>query len=338
MVQRQVPFEKLSLAFETVRGTPITPPTWTTKLAGTLTPQPKPFMPAAPNSLAEYQAEQIVHTLGVWDASAEAMDVNDMLYLLNMCVAPNSTPTTPGTLSKLWTFNRVVTSDTVKSATLYWGDANAPLFQSAYAMCEKLSWDADSTGEKGVSVKASGSAQYPTKLGANPSIPALTIAPYLVPANMQVFLDTSSAIGTTEITSTGGCRLLKASGSVESGIIYEYPAVGPAGGTSFSSTSRKVSHPETKLTMLIPDETQLVQALASTDVKLRVRINGPKIETVVTDFYYYFQWDVYGLLMLDSWGDLDGGSRTMELSVIGHYDTTLASDFSAAVQTTKATL
>ncbi len=87
------------------------------------------------------------------------------------------------------------------------------------------------------------------------------------------------------------------------------------------------------MTMEIPDTTQMDQVIASTSVKMRVRLNGDLIEGAL---YEYVQWDVYGRLKFDSWGDLEGTNRTAVFRVDSLYDTTLGADYQIVVQNQSA--
>ncbi len=74
-----------------------------------------------------------------------------------------SQPTTPSgaTNARLWTFTPTITSNDLKTATLYWGDRNAQMFRGAFATVDELTITADASGTDGSSISVSGHTQFP---------------------------------------------------------------------------------------------------------------------------------------------------------------------------------
>jgi hypothetical protein len=91
----------------------------------------------------------------------------------------------------------------------------------------------------------------------------------------------------------------------------------------------------TTVVMEVADMTQFDIFEAGTLVKLRVRHNGPEIET---GFYEYVEVDAYGYFDFDSWGDLEGTNRTVSFTLEHEYDATLGSDLRVAIMNERASL
>ncbi len=332
----EIRLEQVNLALETTRGTPVTPPTHRILMEGPIVPNLE-FYDDETNIglLAGLSRSELIHSSSTWSAEG-ALDVWTLPVLLNMAFAVVTTPTTPtnGILTRLWTFIRNVTSDTIKSATLYTGDPNDKMYQAAFAMLTSLGWGADATAIESGTQTAEGIAGTFTPLGAVPTLPALGQAPLLIGTKMQLWIDTASAHGTTEVTG----RLAAADVNIDTGVVPKYVAVGPAGAVTYTRIGREATVPELNLTLEKVDEIQLNQALAATTVKVRVRWNGSLIESVTPDYYNYVQVDMVGKLRSPNWADVAGTNRAVQLTLRGQYDATLATDIKAYVQNTKTGL
>lgn len=329
----EIIFEKLAVALEATRGTKVTPPTHLLYMDGQITPEDDWFEDETNVGTAAglLRAEKL-HTRTTLSAEG-AMDVNTLPVLCNMALAPVTVPTTPGggTLSRLWTFTRNVTSDTVKSGTFYWGDPNAKMYDAGYGMVTQLNLAADASGTDGGTQGFDAVAQTLTPLGAVPTLPTNAVAPLIVGARMQLWIDTTLAIGTTEIVG----RVVSADVSIPTIVGNpKYVAVGPSAAITYARFGKQKSVPEMTIQVDKVDEVQLNNYLATDNVKVRVRFNGPLIETTL---YNYVQVDMYGKFRFDSWDDLEG-NRTLSLMVRGEYNATPASDVVVYVQNQKATL
>lgn len=326
-------FERLDVALEATRGTAVTPPTHRLFMEGELTPEDDWFDDETNiGTAAGLNRSEKLHTRTTLSAEG-AMDVWTLPVLLNMALAPVTSPSTPvgATNARLWTFTRNVTSDTVKSATFYWGDPNAKLYQAAYGMMTQLNLSADASGTDGATQSFDAVAQTLTPLGSNPTLPSNTLSPLIVGARMQLWIDTSSAIGTTEITG----RVVSADVTIPTIVGNpKYVAVGPSAGITYARFGKRKSVPEMTVVVDKVDEDQLNNYLDTDDVKVRVRFNGPEIEST---FYNYVEVDMYGKFRFDSWDDLEG-NRTLSLMVRGEYNSTPASDVVVKVQNNKTSL
>lgn len=332
----EIPFESMSIALEATRGTVITPPTHRLNVAGTMTPIIDYYRPDDQlGTLEEYERATGVRKYGKWEAEG-GLDPKTLPLLLNMAVKPLTSPSTPtnGVSTRLWEFVPTVTSDDLKSATSYWGDPNmANILQGAYTMIDNIEIESDASGTDGATVSFEGTSRFPTGV-TPPAIPAIAVGPLLMPARMQVWIDVASAIGTTAITG----RVVSARHSIPTGVTYKYPATGPTGGDTFDHTGRKKRHVETKIVMEVPDLTQFNNFKNSDIIKLRVRHNGPLIESVTPDYYYYVEVDTYGPFDAFEWGELEDSNRTIEVTVMSQRNATLGASFRIAVQNTNTAL
>lgn len=329
-----IPFEYLLVALEATRGTAINPPTHYLNIAGKVTPRQSKYRPSeSRGTIVEHYRSKTVRRWCEWEGEGPA-DTRTMVILGHMFVDGVVSPTIPGgTLPRLWTFVPTVAADDIDSATFYWGDPNVQAFQAAYCMGDELKITADASSEDGVMVEVSGQGHFPAAT-APLSVPAQLTPPMLAPSDMQLWIDTSSAIGTTEITG----RLVSTEITIPSGVTYKWLASGPSGGKNFQRTGRTKRHAELTMTLELLDLTQY-NIFANNDgdtvAKVRVRFNGPVIETA---FRHYIEFDIYGPLELADWGELEESNRTVEFSVISEYDSTLGADFALRVQNDSATI
>jgi hypothetical protein len=243
-----------------------------------------------------------------------------------------ASPTTPGggTLSRLWSFPPTMTSDDLKSATLYYGDPNVQIWQAAYCMADELVISADASSTDGATMTLSGIGKFPTEV-AEPTLPAQIIGEIMAPGLMQLWLDTSSAIGSTEITG----RVVSTEWTIPTAVVPKYLAKGPTSDKSFTRTGRGKRAAKAKIVFELLDMVQYDLWAAGTTIKARIRINGPEIES---GFYHYAQLDIYGPFDALAWGELEGTNRTIELEIESQYDTTAGHDFQVLVQNASATL
>ena len=332
----EIPFETFSLALEATRNTPVTPPTHAMNMAGVIKPVVSQRRPKEQRgtTVMNYR-HKIVRKNCTWSADSDA-DVNYLPVWLNMAVKAVTSPSTPtnGVLTRLWTFARTITVDDIKAATIYWGDPGINQLQSPFCVLEELVFENDGTAEGVATLSVKGGGNFPAKVAA-PSAPASIAGDTLPGMEMQLWVDTSSAIGTTAITG----RLLKAKHTITTGVTYKYIASGPTTTFGYTAIGRMpVVGLKTELEFEYPDYNQYDQWAAGTDLKVRVRHSGNLIESVTPDYYNYAQFDSYGPYEDLDWGDHVGSNRTVKLVMNSQYDTTLASDFSVMVQNARATL
>lgn len=334
----ELAFEALYAALEATRGTPVDPPTRWLPFSGTLTPMRSRYVPEETTGvLAARRRTKSVRRWSELDASGP-FDVMAAPFILNMVQGAVTTPSTPdgGTDSRLWTFPRVMASDTLKAATVYGGDPNIQQFQAAYMMATEYKLTGDASAEDGGvenSLKATG--RFPAKEAAN-SLPSQSFSDLLIPGMSQVWIDTGSdAIGTTEFT---GAELTAFDLTVPTGVTPKWAAAGPTAGMDFARIGREKTSPSQVLTFEMPNTT-IYDLFGSNDgdtlCKVRVRVNGGIIEGSLR---YYVQWDMVAPLEELSWTEIQTTNRGMQLTMNGQYDATAATDLTIYVQNTLTAL
>jgi len=234
-----------------------------------------------------------------------------------------------------------MTTDVQKAATFYFGDPNVQIFQSAYCMADEMTISADASGEDAATWSWKGFGRFPARVSA-PTMPAQAPGDLVMPAAMQMWIDTSSAIGTTEVTG----RFISTDWTIPGGLVKKRYAGGPTGGLDFTKHGLVGRSAKATVTVELNDISigagkEYLTWEADTNVKMRIRLNGSLIESVTPDYYSYIQLDLYGPLDAFDWGDVEGANRTMTFTVTSEYNTLAAAagwDWALYVQNTKTTL
>lgn len=328
-------FEALAAALESTRGTAVSTPTHVLPLVGMIEPAPEFYSPEERRgTLVRRYRQQKVWDQSNWSAEG-GLDPRHLPFLLNMAIGAGviTTPTN-GVLTRLHTHKPTLTSDAIKTATLSWGDPNIQIWEADFAVLNELTISADASGTDGATISVSGFANPPVEV-ADPTYPAIVVGSLLIPGKMQLWIDTSSAIGTTAVAAG---TLISAEMTLNNENEPKRGASGPTGGVTYSRISR--GRPDAVLTFQLEvfDTTQMDLALAATSVKARLRINGDLIESVTPDYYEYVEGDFFGKLMFDGWGETAGTNRTASFRIETVYDSTLGADFAMRVQNQSATV
>lgn len=326
-------FERLGVALETVSGTAIAAPTHYLPMSGVLSPRQTVNRPTeSRGTRAQYYRSRVVKKWSEWSAEG-AIDVYNLPVLLNMAVAANATPTTPGggTTTRLWTFVASQSSVTEKTGTMFWGDPNVQSFRAPYGVVDGFTLGADATGDDSATMSFTGRAQVMEKIAA-PTYPTMLVGPMITPLDSQLWMDTSSAIGTTAITG----RVLAATFSVD-GLRGDpkYMFAGPGSSKTYQRFGATARSATLALRFELFDAVEYDLLMAETVVKARVRMNGPLIEGAL---YHYVEVDIYGILDAPDWSDAFGSNRVLDVTITSQYDTTAAHDWAIRVQNDKATL
>jgi hypothetical protein len=336
----ELALEYFAAALETTRGTAITAPTHYIPLAGSITGSREKYRPEeSRGTFARNYRSATVRTDAEWEAEGGA-DVNYLPFLANMVIKGVTSPTTPtnGVLTRLWTFTPTMNADNIKSATMWFGDPNVQIFRSAFCVAEELTISADASGTDGVTMAINGMGNYPTRVSA-PTLPSMAVGSLLAPSGIQLWIDTSSAIGTTEVSG----RVVSTEWAIPTGVSTKHFATGPGASANYGRIGRGKRAATAQIVVELNDESigsgkeyQLWEA--DTTVKMRIRISGQLIESVTPDYFEYVEFDIYGPLDAFEWGDLEGTNRTMQFTVESQYDSTLGADFSLKVQNQKTSL
>jgi hypothetical protein len=333
----ELAFETLLASIESTRGTAIASPTHLIHLGGAVTPTKSLNRPPESRGvLAESFRTVMTRTGATFEITEGPIDTAMLPFLLNGILDGNVTSaTTPGgaTNTRDWTFTRTMASDNLESYTLWFGDSSVRQLIGAYAMFVEATLSNDASTEDGVlTFSANGECR---KLATNSPIDAApaSIAGSMLPGQMMaLFIDTSSSIGTTAVTG----RLVSATHTLRTGVTFKYLGGGSSATLDFTTTGRsRVTGISTTLILELPDFTQYDNWLANDTLKVRVQHYGPLIEA---GFNHRVQVDTYGPFAALSWGTNADSNRTVELTIEGVFDSTLASDCQIVVRNASTTL
>jgi hypothetical protein len=333
----EIAFESLAMALEGTTGTAETAPTSFMNLAGTLEPVIEYYEPDESSGLlaARMRTKQ-TRKYGNFDADGP-LDPNTLIEFLSMIAKGGVTPAQPGAASDTydWDFSPTMDADDLKFATLWWGDPNMThVLRGKYGFIDSLTIASDASGIDGATLSISGMTNFPEKV-TPPTYPDQAFAPLIAGVNMQLYLDTTSAIGTTAVTG----RVVSAQHVLESGITPKYVAAGPTADLSYSRHGRGKRGMVTSVVMEIPDYAQYdIAMLADTVAKLRVVHNGAFIETDSVALYYGVTVDTYGVLRFGGWGELEGTNRTATFEVHSEYNAGAGVDWAIKVRNKAAAL
>lgn len=297
--------------------------------------------PAAGGRQAVIQATTvggIITALTVLDPGSHYTSAPTLTFTGHTGTGASATATiqATATTAALWEFVRVMASDTIESATLYWGDPNVVLYKAVYGMANELTLSSDASGTDGATASVSGVAQGASELtgGSIPAIPAIAVGPLLPGGAMQLWMEpnTTAAFGTTAVTG----RVISAEWTCPTGLKPKYVAVGPTGGLTFDHVGREKVRPEATVAFELTDTTQTALFIAGTSVKMRVRFNGRTL--IEAGFYPFVEFDIQGMLRDLSWGELEGTNRTVEFKIMGVRSSQISSDARMRVQNSSTAL
>lgn len=330
----EIAFEYMLAGLETAgsEGTAVNP-THYLPLLGTLKPAQAYYRPnESTGLLAAATRQKRVREWGEWDGEGP-LDVYNIGVLLSMLIQDTPTPTTPGgaTTSRLWTYEPGMTSDDRRAATIYFGDPNQNVLRGVYGVLDELTFGADAFSEDGATMNASGMTKFPTSI-TPPTAPARLAGPLISGLNMQMWLNpATSAIGTTEITST----LANAEVTIPGAISLKYYAAGPAASKSYSAHGVGKRAATLNFNLSAAGLGQWSNYSNDTLMAARLRLNGPEIES---GFYHYVEVDAYGYLAFDDWSEIADTNRGYQFSIESVYNASAGHDFAVKVQNDRTTL
>ncbi len=202
-------------------------------------------------------------------------------------------------------------------------------------MLDELTIEADASGDDECRMSISGHAHKRTKV-ASPTLPTQLVSPLFPPASMQLWMDTTAAIGTTPITG----RVLGGDATLPSGVAYKWVGEGPGGSLNYSLIGRAKRQMAVNLRFEAPDTVQADLDDVDTVLKVRWRLNGPLIETVAgpLDYYHYIEIDFYAPVEALTWGDNEDTNTTVDLNFLSENNTALGASWSIKVQNDRTTL
>lgn len=343
MPSAETVFEIFALALEATKGTAVTPPTAWMPFSGMIKPIRDKYETRDSNGqIAAVTRSKTVRADAEWSGEG-GLDPNYAPLLFNLMVKSVTSPTTPtnGVLTRLWTFAPSMTTNAPKSATFYAGDPNVQIWQAAYCMAQEMTISADASGTDAATWSVKGFGRFPTRVSA-PTLPAQNVGDLVMPGAMQLWIDTTSAIGTTEVTG----RFISTEWTIPTGLVPKHYAGGPTGGLNF--TKDGIGPRSAKATIVVELSDVSIGAgkeyllwEADTQVKMRIRLNGSLIESVTPDYYSGVTLDIYGPLRAFDWGDVEGTNRTMQFDIVSELNTYAVAagyDFALSVYNARTTL
>lgn len=322
-------FERLALGVEVTPGTAVAADR-SLALSGTV----RPLMTwhevqEMTGTIAGYHRKKLVRQTGGLSASGP-VDLLDLEELVTMLTGASVSTSNPEVGVDLHEYTLATTGTGVipKTATFRWGGllSGASLgYYAAYGFLTRFTFSNDATRTDPAQASIDAITRYPVQENS-PSYPAIAAGPLLSPLKIRVYLDTSSGIGTTEITS----RVVSAQHTVSTGCVPFFRSVGAASNDPTYSAISVVKRPavKTTVTLQIPDDTELDQFDAGTTVKLRVRHSG---DLITGSSYNFAEFDTYGPLETLEWAEQDG-NRLVRFTCGGEYDGTLSGDARIAIQ------
>jgi hypothetical protein len=335
MAAAEIPFEYLYSVQESTRGTAIATPTRNLGVAATMTPTQEWYEPEdSRGTLVKSYRQLLVREASQFEIPDHAIDLNTFHHYCAGAVKGGVTGSLVETGVYSWVFTPSITSDDLKSYTLYWGDPNAQIWQAPYCMIDELKITANGSGTDAVMFSAMGTGQKMVEVSA-PSAIAIGTQYSLPPSRMDYYMDAAGgSYGSTSITS----RILDVEITIPTEIKYKFGPVGAAGsgGNTFRRIGRDKRQVEMKITMELLDTTQTDLFLAGTVMKHRARFSTEAL--IGSTQRGFINLDIYGYLRDLEWGDLEGVNRTVSFTVKSMYESSLSADFALTVQNGTSTV
>ncbi len=324
----EIAFEYLLSKIEATKGTAEATPDRYHLIGGVIMPKNEYFSPEdRDGTLSMSRRSTVVRAWSEMEIEGQ-VNINEIHRFMLMGMNGSVVPTTVATGVYNWTFLRNMTSDTLKSATLWAGDPNTQIFRAAMAMIEEMTITADGKGTDGTMFSANLMAKLETKVAA-PTAPAVPAPISLMPSQLQVWLEPNStnAYGTTDVTS----RVLSVEHVLPTGVTYKF---GP-GSTTIKRTGVKKVQPST--TLEFEFESTAEYDIVRSGLPVRVRAKHLTANLLDATNYGFVQVDMYGPLTEMDWGDYEDSNRTLKITIPALYDTTIATDVRVTVQNTADT-
>lgn len=328
----EIAFESLSLAIETTKGTAVTPPERVLGLRGMLTPQQALAQPQdAYGQTVRHHRSVKTRNWSTWTASGSA-DTLDLGELLKMCVKNSVAASNPESGVDLFEYVPAVSGSAALSqfatATMYFNGLTSGADKSlrgAFGFLQSLSFTNDATGTNVAQISASGLANNQTTQ-TDVVQPDLAGGKMFAPMYLQAWLDTSSDIGSTALSA----KVIRVQHTLNTGLVPKFVPSGTSSTLDYSSLGlQERVGLQTQIMLRLTDLAEYDIFQSDTDVKLRVRHNGPLI---AGSSYNYIDFDSYGPLESLQWGEFEGANRVVSFTINSHYDATLGADFRVALQ------
>jgi hypothetical protein len=338
----ELTFEQFGLLQEAVRGTAVGAGVGKSvhqfDLAGTLKPAEEFYQPQAARGtrIRNYRSAR-VREWGTWSAEGD-LDLNYFPVLANLCLAGGVTPTTPtnGVLTRDWLYTPSALTDDVKTGTFYFGDPNVQIMQGAFGTIDDLTISGDTTGTDAVHIALAGRTQ-----ALVPQAPtawkAMSAGGLVLPGTIQVFVDTTSAIGTTPLND----RVVSAEHHWANGFSYKFGS-GAGGAQAALSYNRIGLAPrfcEATFRFEWLDMAQYNNWKNADIVRVRTQYFCPTLIEAVTPTYYPFiRIDTYGRFQVPDYDEIESTNRGLTFVQHSMYNTSLGYDWAVQDRCTRANL
>lgn len=332
----EILYEALLGALEATRGTAIAAPTHLLNVTDGMMLLPrKTFHNVA--TVTGTRAEFTTNTKTYEDTALNpsgTLDLRQAPFWGNL-YAGAATVATPagGTTARTHTFVPGMSTDPALSATFWSGDPNVQIWVADYHMLDDYTVTFDASSDEAVSFSAN-TVGRPWSEATDPVIPTQT---EMVPAygiDASLWVDTSSAIGTTAITG----RLVNGEWRIVRSRSRKRHARGAGATRTFDATGIGRDHAELDLTFELYDLAQTDLFVDETDAKVRLRLNGALIEG---SLYNYYQADIYGKLQDLAFDTFMDTNRTVTFTIMSTYNAHARSaghDWQVVVQNASATV
>lgn len=319
----EIAFEYLLSKIEGTKGTAEAAPDRWHLLGGMLMPKNEFYTPEdRDGTLALSRRVTLAREWAECEVEGQ-VNLNELQRFLLCCLNGGVTATLVETGVYSWVFTRNMVSDTLKSMTLFGGDPNNQVFRAAMAMVEEITITADGKGTDGTEFSATLKSKAETKV-ADPTAPAVPVPLSIMPAQLQVWLETSSAAsyGTTDVTS----RILSVEHVIPSGVTFKF---GP-GSTTVKRTGITKVQPTTTIEMEFEGVAEYDTMRAANNVRCRCKHLTANV--VGATEYGFIQVDMMGPLTDVDWAEYEDSNRTIKFTIPGIYDTSISSDVRVTLQ------
>lgn len=329
-------YESLLGALESTRGTAIAAPTHLLNVTDGMMLLPrKTFHNVA--TVTGTRAEFTTSTKTYEDTALSpsgTLDLRQAPFWANLYAGAGTITTPSGaTTTRLHTHTPGMTSDPAKSATFWSGDPNVQVWRAPYHMLDSYTVTFDASSDEAVQFSAETIGQ-PWEEVSDPTLPTQTdmLPAYGIDANL--WIDTSSAVGTTAITG----RLVSGEARIVRSRSRKRHARGAGATRTFDTTGIGRDHAELDLTFELYDLAQTDLFVDETDSKVRLRLNGGLLEG---SLYAFWELELYGKLQNLAFDTFMDTNRTVTFTIMSTYNSharTAGFDWCTRIQNNSGTV
>jgi len=274
-------------------------------------------------SRAQNSQSEILKQWGEISASGAAT-VDDVYYALR-ALLDDPTTSSPETDTDLhvWTPAVVTDADAFMPSTLMAVNKSQtvkPVKSGSYGIVQQVVFTNDASGANVAQLSLNAKCNYPVDLDLTGLVfPSIRTPVKFHPLKMQMWLDTSSVIGTTELAG----RIVKVTHTIMNGVQELFVPIGASADVPDYSNVAYGLRAGVKTDVQIRLATDsLLSDVFKEYVKLRVRHNAEAL----TNGFAYLEVDTYGKLTVNSRDTVGDNVTAWNISIEGELDVTLGSD------------